>query len=35
VARSYGGAYPLRRLAEAMQKLRYDGLDLSKVKATN
>ena len=32
VADSYGGAYPLRPLAEAMQRLRYDGLNLSSVK---
>jgi integrase len=32
VGRSYGGAYPLRPPAEAMPRLRYDGLDFSKVK---
>jgi hypothetical protein len=31
VADAYGGAYPLRPLAEAMQRLRCDGLDLSQV----
>ncbi len=31
VADTYGGAYPLRPLADAMQRLRYDGLNLSGV----
>jgi integrase len=31
VADRYGGAYPLRPLADAMRRLRYDGLDLSGV----
>ena len=32
VADTYGGTYPLRPLADAMQRLKYDRLDLSGVK---
>ena len=33
IGRTYGGRYPLRSLHEAMQRVRYDGLELSRVVA--